>query len=197
MTNCGYERESTWQYVENVLMPGLKKCGVDLAVIESNKYSNTEIIDKNGFITLPAFKKVNGKKIMFRTHCNQAFKVKPAFNWIREQGVTNCINWIGISTDESSRQRKPRKRWIKYSYPLIDLNISRQECIKLVAAAGWPRPARSSCLMCPQQSDKEWLDLKNNHPGDWRRAIAIDKMLRTVDPDVYLHESLLPLDEAL
>jgi hypothetical protein len=195
MTDCGYEQEQTMSYVHNVLIPELKKAGVELNIIKTTDYSNNDITDKRGFITIPLYKDDNGKAVKYPTRCNSSFKVRPAMNWIREQGVNHCENWLGISTDEYKRARPGSRRWVKLRYPLIEMGISREDCMTIIANHGWPKPPRSNCYFCPQQNNESWVNMKVNHPADWHKAIQVEKELQKMDPAVYLHRSMVPLEE--
>jgi len=141
---------------------------------------------------------VNGKPVKFRTHCNNSWKVKPAQRWLREQGVKLCENWIGISMDEAKRAKeKQDKKWFYARYPLIEQGMTREDCIYLIGGLGWPKPPRTSCLMCPQQDDAEWARTKMNSPEDWRRALEIENYIHSISPYIYLHRLRIPLADAV
>ncbi|MFA7174936.1 MAG: hypothetical protein WC340_16290 [Kiritimatiellia bacterium] len=194
MTDCGYEQQATMQYVRRVLIPELQAVGVTLHILDTLNWSNNDIIDSTGHITIPAYKRMpDGKCAKLRTHCNEAWKVKPLKRWIRSLGIERCENWIGISTDEARRQRPSAKRWLTHRYPLIEMGMSREDCLWSVCSLGWPKPAHSSCVFCPQRDSAGWATMKREAPEDWQRAIAMDEALRKHDPDVYLHRSMTPL----
>ena len=109
--------------------------------------------------------------------------------------ITFCENWIGISLDEIRRKRKSNYKWIYYKYPLIEFGMTRDDCLWEIASLGWPKPSRSSCIICPQQKDSNWVDMKQNHIDDWNRAIEIEQQMRVNHPNVYLHRSLKPLNK--
>jgi len=198
MTDCGYEKQATWDYVYGVLVPKMQEVGVALQVIKTNDYDPSKLFDKSGHLLLPAFTTVNGKHVMFRTHCNNEWKVSPAQRWLRERGVQLCENWVGISLDESKRAKvKQAKKWFYTRYPLIDQGMTREDCIYLIGGLGWPKPPRTSCLMCPQQDDAEWVRMRDNSPDDWRKALEVEEYIHSVNPDIYLHRLRIPLEEAV
>ena len=55
--------------------------------------------------------------------------------------------------------------------------------------------------MCSFQHDKEWLDMKKNHPEFFEKAVKYEKDLEKIQKysnfkdKVYLHRSCVPLDE--
>jgi hypothetical protein len=81
-------------------------------------------------------------------------------------------------------------------FPLIhDVPLSRAQAIKVVERFGWPTPPRSACWMCPNQSDAEWRDLKENWPKEFQQAVELENELRKRDANIFLHESRTPLSE--
>ncbi|MCK9326794.1 MAG: hypothetical protein M0P69_14980 [Bacteroidales bacterium] len=198
MTDCGYEKSATWEYVDSVLIPKMQEVGVNLQIIKTVDYSNNNLFDKSNHLVLPAFTMVNGKAVKFKTHCNNNWKVRPVQRWLREQGVKLCENWIGISTDEAKRaKRKQAKKWFYTRYPLIEQDMTREDCIYMIGGLGWPKPPRTSCLMCPQQDDAEWARMRKNNPQDWQRALEIEKHIQAINPNVYLHRRMLPLEKTV
>jgi len=195
MTDNGYDSSYTWDYVDQVLKPKLAEIGVDLVIIKSKEYVDTNIV-KGGTVVIPAYSKKDGKAVRFGTKCSGTWKLTPAKRWLRERGVERCINWIGIAADEPNRIRQSRLKWISFKYPLYEYNLSRRDCKRLIKEAGWPVPLRSSCVMCPQRTDNQWLDLRDDYPGDYQRAVDIEMGMHETNPDVFLHRSLKRLDHA-
>lgn len=195
MTDCGWEEEGTWHHVRTVLMPRLLKVGVELHVIDVTESTDTSaLVDAKGNVLVPAYSLHEGEPVRYRTHCNSGWKVNPARRWLRAQGVERCSNWIGITTDEARRQRASPLKWCQNRYPLIELGMSRADCLYFLGAHGWPMPPQTSCIICPQRSDAQWERLRQT-PRDWQRAVAAEQQLRSVRPDVFLHRSLVPLSD--
>ena len=146
------------------------------------------------------FKKLDNKKkenkiIKYKTICSGKWKIFVAKKWMRENGYDRVNNWIGISKDEERRISISNLKWFRTSYPLIDLNIERDDCSYLIGSYGIKLPVHSSCIMCPNRRDTQWSYLKENYPDDFQKAVNIDVYLRTIDKDVYLHRSCIPLGE--
>lgn len=199
MADCGYESEKTYKYVSEVIAPKLKEVGVDFNLVNSSDYVNVELMDKNGYCNLPAFrKKPDGTVSHLSTRCNGTWKQAVMRKWLRDHGVEKCVDWVGISTDEARRGGKSSGvKWIKNEYPLLDLGMSRKDCVELIKSAGWEMPARTSCIMCPQRTMFEWLRLKVECPEDFERACEIEESIRKIDPDLFLNPKCIPLREIL
>ena len=74
--------------------------------------------------------------------------------------------------------------------------MKRQEAIRVVERMGWPTPPRSRCWMCPNQSDREWREVQQNHQAEFAKAIELDEAIRERDPNAYLHSTIKPLRDA-
>ena len=196
MTNNGWEKQSTWDYVKSILTPKLANAGVKLHIIKTTDYTDNRLVDKGGYILIPAFQADGTKKgVRFRTSCNALWKVRPVRNWLREKGVRKCENWVGISAEEQHRMREPDKKWFQHRYPLVELGLGRDDCLQLIESLGWPQPPKTSCVMCPMQDDMGWLTMKRDYPSDWARALEVERELQSIKDGVFLHNSLRPLDE--
>jgi hypothetical protein len=109
--------------------------------------------------------------------------------------------WIGISTDEATRMKPSRDRWIEHKWPLcFELRFSRSMCIEWMLEHYGRRPPKSSCIICPYHNDRFWIDLRDNRPEEWDAAVKFDRMLRKgsvcgAKSPAYLHRTMKPLDE--
>jgi hypothetical protein len=182
-------------------MPELAKVGVTLNIVKKGDWGSPDLYGgaDDETLLIPAFTTQSGKLGVFKSYCSGEWKRDVAMRWKRAQGVEQCDTWIGFSVDEISRCFTARRKWDQPRYPLIfDLPraVQRSDCLKIVAAMGWPPPPRSSCWMCPFHGNSEWRDIRDNWPEDWAQAVAFDKALRLRDPHVFVHSSGVPLDEA-
>lgn len=145
------------------------------------------------------------KKGMGRRQCTRTFKIEPINQKIREllNGKKGIV-WIGISTDEAHRMKPSQNPAVEHKWPLIEMGISRAECLKWMEDAGWPKPPRSACVYCPYHSDKEWLRLKTEEPTEFYAAVEFEKRLQTayaaataLRSTPWLHASRIPLSEVV
>lgn len=119
-------------------------------------------------------------------------------------GVT-VETWLGITVDEAERMKPSRKQWLRNRWPLIEKRMSRADCVAWYEKRGLPVPGKSSCRRCPFHDDTHWLDMKQNRPDDWREMVRFDHDLRsgklridaTAKGELYLHKSLVPLDQVM
>ncbi|KKL24500.1 hypothetical protein LCGC14_2414710 [marine sediment metagenome] len=166
MVDVGWEKSSTWDHVTQVLRPRLKEVGVWLHVIKTTDYTDNKLLDAKGYVKIPAYRRVDGKVMKLSTRCSGPWKVSVAKRWLREQGVEKCENWIGIATEESRRAKPSRDKWFGHRWPLIELGLTRGDCLYMVGQNGWPMPPRTSCVMCPQQTNSEWQRMAQHEPQE-------------------------------
>lgn len=143
-----------------------------------------------------------------RRQCTREFKIMPITKKARELigiqrgergGKTvRIVQWIGISLDEVSRLKESRSKYIENRWPLIDLRMSRFDCLQWMQRNGYPKPPRSACTFCPYHSDAEWRRLKAD-PRSWRQIVAVDRLIRAgvrgTREKLYLHRQLKPIAE--
>lgn len=151
---------------------------------------------------------LNRNGLLWR-QCTSEFKVKPITLKLRElcglrKGQragkdVRVIQYIGISLDEALRMKPSKESWIKHEWPLIDKNMTRQDCLDWMAKKGYPLPVKSACTFCPYHNNALWRDMKMNDPESWQQAIEVDELIRGgirgTKQELYLHRSLKPLKE--
>ena len=193
MADTTFEVQSTWDYLNNVIRPA----GFDVQVIP-HSFATVDLYGKNGDLLLPAFTRQNGGVGKMPTFCSNEWKARVFQRWLREQGVTDCDVWLGMSTDEMERMKDSGLKWYRHVYPLVEIiPMSRHQCYSLVVNHGWPPPPKSRRKICPNQSPLSWRDMRDNSPKDYEFAVGFDETLRETDPNVYLHELGEPLDQAV
>jgi len=197
MVDVGYEPETTWTYARTVLTPRLAAVGVALMILRTRDYTDNDIV-KQGHLVIPAHRRnTDGTTTKLHTHCSGPWKAHVAKRWLRAQGVRACEQWIGIAADETRRAVADRHKWVKLRWPLIELGMTRADCIYLIGTAGWPLPDRTSCWMCPQRSIGDWRRLVARSPEDFERAIRLERAIQAEFPNVYLHHSCEPIEVAV
>ena len=91
-------------------------------------------------------------------------------------------------------------RWIENAWPLIDAGLYRFSCLRICKEAGLPEPQKSACVFCPYHGNSYWLDLQQNHPDEFQKAVDFDVQIRGMtmsglERPAFLHSSLVPLSE--
>lgn len=185
--DTGREIPFTWEYAREHAAPLLRSAGLDLH-IAPHDLATVDLYGRNGDLLMPVFT-ATGK---LQTYCSNEWKARVVARYARRVlGVTDeMTNWIGFSLDERKRVKGDAGR----RYPLLDLMLTRQDCVAIVESAGLPLPRKSRCKMCPHQTPDEWLEVYDQ-PDQWTEAVAIDDEVREADDrgGVFLHESRKPL----
>ena len=205
IADTGRERQSTWDYMDTVTAPALRAVGIEVhrPTRDQYAYNHQDLWNKNGkTLLIPAFTdQTVGSVGKLDGFCSSWWKVEVTQNFLRrEYGIKKreVRKWIGFSLDEV---RRALRMMVTKDYkegrirlPLIDdIPMRRQASIDLVTREmGWPRPPRSMCWMCPNQSDEEWQDMP---PEEFELACQLDETMREKDPCAWLHASCVPLRE--
>jgi hypothetical protein len=172
------------------------------------------------YASVPYFvRNPDGSEGMGRRQCTSEYKLAPIRRMIRELlGATapdfarvpagrHAEQWIGFSTDEVHRANRRKDsdgvRYLSSSYPLLDLGMSRSDCDRWLRANGWESTAKSACIGCPYHGNRQWRELRDNHPDEWADAVAFDAEIRKggarglpLNGEAFLHRSRVPLDLA-
>lgn len=110
------------------------------------------------------------------------------------------LEWVGFSTDEAGRAASSRVGYAVLTEPLLDLGMSREDCIRFLADRGWGETPKSACVGCPFHNDTMWHEMREQRPEEWRAAVAFDEAVRENVPGdrkAYLHSSMVPLRSAV
>jgi len=158
-----------------------------------------QLLDKNAnsFTVIPFFTESGG---MGRRQCTNDFKLRPIQKFCKPHSSKGnpVICEIGISTDEWARMKPSRVKYIQNTWPLIDLEMSRNDCKDWLKNKGYIVPPKSSCLGCPYHSNDTWRWIKNNYPEEFEETCKIDEEIRTMPKfkiRQFMHQTLKPLRE--
>lgn len=196
MVDTGYEKSYVMDYVRNIIIPKMAEVGLVLNIIKTSDYVKQKIITDEGFCIIPVFKKIKNNSCKLHTCCNDKWKVGVIRKWLLKQGVEQYRSLIGISTEESHRQRKAHKKYYTNTYPLIGMGLNRDDCINYICeVAGWKEPERSSCIICGQQDDGEWWKMAMIYRDDFKKAVETEKQIQLTNPNIFLHRKCKPLDK--
>jgi hypothetical protein len=152
---------------------------------------------------------LDGGAGMWQRHCTREHKIDPINKFIRKlaqvpRGAKDVYAdvLIGISLDEAIRMKPSPHAWLKNSWPLVDMRVTRQGCIDWMERNGYPKPPRSACVFCPYKSDAEWISMKMSRPGDFAAAIKYERDLQfaftqasALTGTPYLHSTRQPLED--
>lgn len=140
---------------------------------------------------------------LLNRQCTAQFKIQLIESEANRLRAKNPVTqWIGISTDEAHRMKPSRKDYITTRWPLIELGLTRTDCLEWMKAKGYPQPPRSSCVFCPYHNDREWYELKINDPASFEKAVIFERrfakavsLTRKKSGGTFLHRSCIPLDQ--
>ena len=198
MADTRRENQSTWDYLDEVAQP--YAAAHDLAIeIAPGNLAYVDLYGHNGDLLIPVYTKT-GK---LTTFCSSEWKSATSHRYLtltmagvehietlshdtikslmRSTPAVMYTTWIGFALEERRRIKDtPNKR-----YPLIEMNLTTHDALRLVRDAGLPEPPHSSCYMCPNKRNAEWRDVRDHYPVQWRAAVALDTELRADDEAAY------------
>lgn len=213
-SDTGWEPRAVYEHLK-VICAEAEAAGIEVHLVSNGNIRDDALDPAKRFASMPLhLLNEDGKPAMGRRQCTSEYKLKPLQKKQRElaglKSGERCkehriTTLIGISWDETQRMKDPFFPWIVNEYPLVDLRMTRQDCIRWNDEHGFARPPRSSCIGCPFHSDKEWRAVKED-PDDWADAVEFDDALRNPDADLspslsiiraqmFLHRSRIPLRE--
>lgn len=212
--DTGAEPESVYRTVS-----ALQKCSTIPVVVVQEGDLEEEFISgavhaEGHFSNLPLFtseEQADGtiRKGFSRRGCTADYKLKPIHRYLkrevlglrpRQRVKTSVRAMMGISWDETRRVKPSTDKWCDLSYPLVDNQIRREKCLRILEEHGpdYPTPSRSACYFCPFHGEVVWKNMKENDPEMWERACAFDEAIRDQSKTglrgkAYLHRSCAPL----
>jgi hypothetical protein len=143
----------------------------------------------------------NGRKQMIPRNCTRDFKIRPIRKELRALGYgpkKPVVSYMGITVDEVERMKPSDVQWQAIEYPLVEMGMSRHDCILWLKERGLEAP-KSACVMCPMRGDAGWREMKTRRPEQFAAAVDFDLRVRTGLPGLrgpaYVHSSLVPLGE--
>lgn len=147
---------------------------------------------------LPSFTEGGG---MGKRQCTKNYKIAVIRRKVRQLNGGHykpVEQLIGISTDEVMRCKPSGVKYITHTFPLIDLGMSRQDCVTWLEKHGYAIPPKSSCIFCPYRGLKSFAALDTD---ELDRVIEMDEFIRDrgAMPGVkqYLIPQRIPLRQAL
>ena len=199
IADTGREVASTWDYLHDVIQPELSfEIHIVPHSFDGTGYNTVDLWGgaENDTLLIPAFtnKAATERGGQLPKYCSNEWKTRPLQRFCKERGIHSADMMIGFSIDEMQRCRTyvETDAW-RHIYPLIDLRMSRGDCIALVERMGWPTPPRSACWMCPYRGDHEWTAIRNT--PDFEKAIALEREIHSKDQNAFLHKSMRPIGE--
>jgi len=183
-----HERSATYAFAER-WTPWLEARGVRVVTVTPDA---AEPVDRFGGVMVPAFSDNGGK---FGRQCTDQWKRATIRRWLQSNRSGQRVTLLlGISRDEWHRAKDSDVKYIINAWPLLDLNMSRADCIGYLERHSLEVPSKSACVFCPLQSRLDWTHIKAA-PEDWRKAVTVDELIREQRQpgDLFLHRACIPL----
>ena len=188
------EHPDTLRYLREVFIPYANVNGLNF--VETQRQIRNKPSDLHDYTLSPDNRAIpvplyNEQGSPGNRTCTLEWKVKVVDRWIKAQGVTQCEIIIGFSAEEGSRVAKKPLGWHdrhgnykfgfekRFSFPLHDLGINRNKAQNIIAEAGLPIPPSSACWHCPFLSRAKWVEMRNNDPELFARAVGFERAVNT------------------
>jgi hypothetical protein len=214
--DTGWEPRAVYKQLARVTRIA-KRAGIPVQIVSAGDI-RVDSLDKNRrFVSMPLHvSNPDGSKGMARRQCTNEYKIKPLKAATREllgyphptrvpPGVY-AEQAIGISVDEIHRAKDADVRYLHNVFPLLDLRMSRQDCLDYLARHGFGDTVKSACVGCPFSGNSRLRWIRDTDPQAWEDLIAFDRQIRNGHPgataagkqlrgEFYVHRSLTPLDQ--
>lgn len=193
-----WERQATYEFARQ-WTPWLEERGVRVVTVTADDCSPIRTWSKSVGLMIPAFTTYdNGKPSgVARRQCTHDWKIVAMRRWLRSQGVKQAEQWLGITRDEIERAKDSDVQWITHRFPLLEKQMTRQDCIVWLQSHSLPVPPKSSCVFCPYHRRQTWVEMKEVNGPDWQTAVEVDEAIRNKRPGyiAYVHPDRIPLIE--
>ncbi|WP_082310145.1 hypothetical protein [Nonomuraea sp. SBT364] len=226
--DTGWEPRSVYEHLDRLEREVARPANIPIVRVQATSNAQritgdlrNDSLTPGAFVRLPVFvrNRHGSGAAMVRRQCTEEYKVAPIKAAIRERlgyphprrvpADVYAEQWVGISRDEFHRAKDARVRYLRNAFPLLDLpgsadNVTgwtRGDCLRYLRRAGWGSTPKSACIGCPFHGNRQWRELRDDHPEEWADAVEFDRALRAmplrgIKEKPYLHRSLLPLDQA-
>jgi hypothetical protein len=216
--DTGWEPALVYAHLDRLESEVARPAGIPILRVSVGNIRDDALNPAKRFASMPLFVRGrDGSLGMARRQCTAEYKIKPIRQAVRQllgyphprpvpRGVW-AEQIIGISTDERHRANVSDVSYARNSWPLLDLDWSRNRCIAFLESRGWGSTPKSACIGCPYHGNRMWRDLRDNRPSEWEDAVAFDAAIRAgsaranangqeLRGRMYLHRSRVPLTDA-
>lgn len=92
--------------------------------------------------------------------CTDRFKISVVGKYVKKP----CFMMIGFALEESHRASINHNKQIENRFPLLEAEIDREGCKKIIKKHGLSIPPKSGCYVCPFQPMGGYRRLRKEHP---------------------------------
>lgn len=212
--DTGWEPRRVYEHLDR-LTAAAADAGIPVIRVSKGNLRRDAIDPAHRYASLPYYvRNPDGSEGMGRRQCTSEYKLAPINRKVRELLGAKAPDyrrvpkgriaeqWIGFSSDEIHRINDRSPGYLRPRYPLVELGMTRRDCEAWLARRGWT-VAKSACIGCPYHGNRQWRDLRDNHPDEWADAVSFDNAIRRggarglpLDGTAYLHRSRVALELA-
>jgi len=216
--DTGWEPAAVYAHLDRLEAEVANPAGIPIYRVSNGNLRDDALDPTHRFASMPLFiKNQDGGDGMTRRQCSNEYKLVVIKRKVREmlgyehptpvpRGVF-VEQWIGFSTDEIGRVRDSDVGYAFNAFPLLDLGMSRADCLRYLRARGFGDTPKSACIGCPFHGNAQWRRMRDERPDEWADAVDFDRAIRSGNArgnangkpllgEAYLHRSRLPLDQA-
>jgi len=177
-SDTGFERQATYE-VRDFYAARWRGMGQRVEIVDAGDIRELGAAEH---IHIPFWTSDGGP---LQRQCTRHFKLTPTKQWMREIAGYHATEpphprprefevWLGISLDEWTRAKRnpPAFQWERW--PLLELKMTREDCIAWLQERGLPVPVKSACICCPYRRASEWIELREDAPDEFAAALAFD-----------------------
>lgn len=108
--------------------------------------------------------------------CSQKFKIDVMHKYLRTKygKSVRFYSHVFYEDEEWHRMKVPKVKYESLVYPLIEASISREQCIEIIKADGYPIPPKSGCYFCPFTPPEQWIWLRDHNPAEFAKAHELE-----------------------
>jgi hypothetical protein len=165
------EHEETYDFIFNHFQPYLRRNRVTLEIIRPRE-GVLERVERLNVVL---------QRVVRR--CTSEAKIRPIERYLKAFARKGDVQLIGIDAAESHRAKPnlPTDDWEK-RYPLVEADIDRDACVKIIEAAGLPVPIKSGCWHCPFMRVQQVLELARTEPCKFGRIVSLEEKSNAAKP---------------
>lgn len=205
-SDTGHEQPETYRFAQE-WTPWLEERGIHVITVRPANNDLVRLGWGKGSVQIPAFTqgRDSGKTGQIKRQCTRNWKITPIRRETRRllgntrtrPGMVHA--WMGITLDEWERQRTSDVKYIENIYPLVELRMTKADCISWLQDHGIAPPPKSACTFCPYHNINYWKQAKRQGGPRWEQILRADQQIRDTERKnlVFLHPSRKRMQDAV
>jgi hypothetical protein len=133
LINSGGESASTLATIQ-AWTPFVEARGLEVARIAGGRLAEDTLTLSGGFVDVPFYTAIEGRKARLKRQCTMNYKVKPARRFYRQRlglavtvrlGAGIVEQWKGLTAGEEARVKESSVKWVRDEYPWLGMGWTR------------------------------------------------------------------------